>query len=179
VRRFSGAGGILYALGERLCFSDVPLASEDGWDWTAPEDLSYWLTDPLEFRVTVNGEWIRFDPVEIFHETGRVGFTRNLFGSTVLASGVCLPCSRVGESRHWELIQDTVMSDLRSFDGGHAIKVVGFEAKLESVQVPIKQVMCRLPTGGNGMFIGVGEAVQAGPDAIIRFEKEGVSYGLR
>lgn len=179
MRRFSGAGGILYALGERLSFSDLPLVSEDGWDWIAPEDLSYWLTEPLEFSACVSGEWIRFEPVEIFHGTGRVGFPRNLSGALVLASGVCLPCSRLCESSHWELVQETAISDHQSFGGGHAVKVVGVAATLENVEVPISQVMCRLPTSGGGMFIGVGEATQVGPDVQIQFDKEGVSYGLR
>lgn len=178
MRRFSGAGGILYALGERLSFSDVPLVSEDGWDWIAPEDLSYWLPEGLQFRASVNGEWIWFAPVEIFHGTGRVGFPRNLSGCSVYVSGECLPCSRICESRTWEMTVDSVVSENPSFGGGHSVRILGTSAVLHGVEVPIEQVLCRLPTSGGGMFVGVGEARQVGPDVHIKFE-EGVSYGFR
>lgn len=172
MRRFSGAGGTLFTLGERHAF-EIPLHDcGDGWDWKAPEALSYWLEPP---KIFVAGELIK--PVEVHLPTGRVGLPRNMSRYIVVALGHCRPISWLAEGDRWEVNVEAVVPDTNHLGSEHtttAVKIGQTYGFLRGVEIPIGEVLARFPLGG-AVFTGIGEASQAGPDAHIEF-KEGVQY---
>ena len=175
MRRFSGAGGILFALGERLTFPLTPLEDcGDGWDWRAPTRISYWLEPPTVIAIQA-GESEEVKPAELYLQFGRVGLPRNMSHGLVFASGVCRPTSLLGESESWELHVEASVDDTPGVPS--PVRVTGTTGILHGVQVPITTVLARLPSG-DGMFIGIGEAHPEGPNTVIEFDQEGVQYGI-
>lgn len=170
---FSGHNGRLYALGARFSFRDLPLEDcGDGWDWRAPQDLSYWMPSPLSFKVLHGFEWVGIEPVELFPQSGRVGFPRNLSGSSVLASGEGCPLSLLCEGEKW------VLHVTSATDENTPTRILGVTGILHGAEVPITEVLAHFPSG-NGVFVGTGTATQVGPNVHIEFDKKGVEYDLR
>lgn len=180
MRRFSGAGGSLYALGERLTFTDQPLLNcGDGWDWRSPEELSYWVESPV-ITVVKNGERIQTGCVETLLPTGRVGLPCNMSQGSVLASGVCLPTSWLCDGLRWEINVIATVSNVTSL--GHDVTetstMIGASTGiLYGAEVPIQNVLVRFPLG-LGVFTGVGAVTCHGANSHIEF-KEGVGYDHR
>lgn len=181
MRRFSGAGGSLYALGERFCFSAIPLGNcGDGWDWRSPLRFSYWIEEPIIITVA-NGAYETPDPVTLFLETGRVGLPRNMSHGEVFATGECLPISLVSGGDEWELHIDATVGDTSHIGGESAsnqTRILGVNCVVRNTGlVPIDKVLARLPSG-DGMFVGIGEVRNDGADTVINFDQEGVRYVL-
>jgi hypothetical protein len=180
MRRFSGSGGSLYALGERLTFTDQPLLNcGDGWDWRAPDELSHWVESPV-ITVIKYGEMIGVTPVEIHLPTGRVGLPCNMSHGSVLASGVCLPISWLVDGKRWEVMVETTVSETPSL-GSDLMKTTAVIGNTMGVlygsEVPIQNVLARFPLG-LGVFTGIGSVTCHGPNSHIDF-KEGVQYEPR
>lgn len=175
MRRFSGAGGSLYALGERLSFGTGLYDCGDGWDFYAPEELSYWLEEP---EIYASGEKIA--PVECYLTTGRIGVPRNMSHGVVCASGLCRPLSLLSNGECWEVVVEAVVPDTPTLGDDHirTTAVVGRTTGiLYGTEVPIQEVLARFPLG-SGMLVGIGEATQMESDVHINF-KEGVQYARR
>jgi hypothetical protein len=172
-------GGSLLTLGERFEF-DTPLSDcGDGWDWRAPEALSYWVETPT-LIVCPYGEQVRVDPVECFLPTGRVGLPCNMSQWGVEAVGICRPVSWLADGARWEVNVEAVVPEITALGGDHvqtAVRVGSMTGFLRGVVVPIGEVLARFPLG-DSVFTGVGDATQVGPDAHIEF-KEGVEYARR
>lgn len=172
MRRFSGVGGSLYALGERLNFQTSLYDCGDGWDWRAPDALSYWLDAPKIFAA---GELIT--PVEVHLPTGRVGLPRNMKGYIVQAFGHCRPISWLADGDRWEVNIEAHVPQANSLGSDHIITAVRIGQRsgvLRGAEIPIGEVLARFPLGG-AVFTGIGESSQVGPDVHIQF-KEGVQY---
>lgn len=180
MRRVSGSGGSVYALGEPFAFEDMPLRDcGDGWEWRAPPDLRYWLPGSVSFswgsaRSTIGA-------VQIHHRSGRVSLERNLTGESVYATGVARPRTLIATGGEWEIIVDAVVADSTALgeDGTEKTKtrVNGYEASiLDLPSLPPESVMAWLPTSANGVFVGIGKLIQDQHRTKIHFDQEGVCY---
>lgn len=175
MRRFLGSGGCLYSLGERFSFPEILMDDcGDGWDWRSPLRFSYWCEKPT---ITVGPNREAITPVETFLGTGRVGLPRNMSRGQVFASGSCMPISFFCAAGKWELAIDAIVGNTTTLgDDAYATKtkITDITATLFDVEVPIKEVLVRLPHGV-GMFVGVGNSQQVGDCAVIEFT-EGIRY---
>jgi hypothetical protein len=177
MRRFSGVGGSFYTLGERFRFHTPLLNCGDGWDWRAPETLSYWVEEP-ELIIYPHGEQITVEPVECHLMTGRVGLPCNMSHWGVTATGLCQPISWLADGSRWEVNVDATVPEVTALGADHVqtavVHVGAMTGWLRNTEVPIGEVLARFPLG-EAVFTGVGDTTQMGPDTHIEF-KEGVKY---
>lgn len=171
-------GGSLYTLGERFAFKTSLIDCGDGWDWRAPESLSYWLEEPAFYMNNpILNEWVPFEPVEVHLVTGRMGSPRNMSHGLVMASGYCRPISWLSDGERWEVSVEATVPKVTSLGDSvvaTATRIGRTTGRLVGAEVPIGEVLARFPLG-EAVFTGVGEI---GPDSRITF-KEGVQYAPR
>lgn len=176
MRRFSGLGGYLYAVGQEFAFTDAPMDDcGDGFTWRCADPTMLCWSALHAVEVYEAGVWTEAPVMDVRLDVAEVQLRRCFSGCHVRAHGFALPTTLVAEGREWSLEQQVAQD--RTLDGpaiglGSATAFVDLDAYDWSV----KTVMAVLPSRPSGAFVGFGETEPVARGVKVIFDNRGVTH---
>lgn len=181
MRAFQGRGGTVSYLGESHNFVRLPLLDlNEGWDWRAPDGMSYWQEDQKLTAEYWERGWNSIEPFQVFHLTGHISLSRSV--QHVVVSGTCVTSSVECESESWQLSVPMVVKNRNVMGDENTRSVAGRSpdrctAILSgAVCQEMQNALIRLPVS-RGVLIGIGSVKPISTGIEVTFNSEGVRYG--
>jgi hypothetical protein len=182
VHRFDGQDAVVYAVGDPITITGLPLADcGDGFEWcAADESLRCWLDSGLVFEVWEEFAWRPLEASEVHAAAGCARFERCLTGRSVRVSGEARPTSLVLRGDEWRLTRPvhTGMELGRSLvvPGAFTARLTGLADETWSGLATVRRVLAVLGSASVGAFVGLGELARDAAGATVMFDEQGVVY---